>query len=243
MTYKLEANRASLLILCATVGLTSDNVLAQSNDNSEKNPEDPTKIITKLGVGYSNEKLTLSGNIGLDDARMLNGRINDDGSEWSLGGSWLFDAGIVNFNFRKTAYDDNSTNTSYNLGSYFPLSEFGFSPYGWMPFITAGYSYNDGEKLDAEQSVLPEVPVYTPVTSHAGYVGMFALKPWSEKWTTMAFAGTTQGSSDLSVYWGGAGLSYRLSERSSVNGIGIYSDSSIYGSDTTYSVNYRYEWN
>ncbi|MGR5269068.1 hypothetical protein ACPV5R_15060 [Vibrio astriarenae] len=128
MTYKLEANRASLLILCATVGLTSDNVLAQSNDNSEKNPEDPTKIITKLGVGYSNEKLTLSGNIGLDDARMLNGRINDDGSEWSLGGSWLFDAGIVNFNFRKTTYDDNSTNTSYNLGSYFPLSEFGFSP-------------------------------------------------------------------------------------------------------------------
>ncbi len=66
----------------------------------EKNQEDPTKIITKLGAG-DNDQFTFSGSIGLDEARMINARINDDASEWRIGGSWLFDFGIVNFNVNR----------------------------------------------------------------------------------------------------------------------------------------------
>ena len=66
----------------------------------EKNQEDPTKIVTKLGVGYS-DQFTFSGSIGLDEARMINARINDDASEWPIGGSWLFNFSILNLNFNR----------------------------------------------------------------------------------------------------------------------------------------------
>ena len=42
---------------------------------TEKNPEDPTKIVTKLGIGY-NEQFTFSGSIGLDETRMINKCLN-----------------------------------------------------------------------------------------------------------------------------------------------------------------------
>ena len=55
----------------------------------EKHHEDPTKIVTKVGAGYSDSAF-VSGSIGLDEARMINARYNETG-EWRLGGSWLFD--------------------------------------------------------------------------------------------------------------------------------------------------------
>ncbi|MGR5542697.1 hypothetical protein ACPV5V_29525, partial [Vibrio campbellii] len=49
----------------------------------EKHHEDPTKIVTKLGVGVS-DTVSVSGSLGLDEARMINARINND-SEWRIG--------------------------------------------------------------------------------------------------------------------------------------------------------------
>ncbi|WP_420884641.1 hypothetical protein [Vibrio chaetopteri] len=66
--------------------------------DEEKNQEDPTKIVTRVGAGYNGE-LTLNGSLGLDEARMISGNINSDASEWRIGGSWLFSKGIVNFNW------------------------------------------------------------------------------------------------------------------------------------------------
>ncbi|WP_448211567.1 hypothetical protein [Colwellia sp. MEBiC06753] len=213
------------------------------SEQVEKNPEDPTKVVTKLGIGYSDNQATMSFNFGLDEIRMLTARINDDGSEWSLGGGWLFDFGILNFNFNKNSYDGGAHNTSYNLGTFVPLSVFDFTPGGWLPFVTAGYSYNEGEVVDIQlPPVFPEFTALVPISSHAFYVGGFALKPWTQQWTTMVFTGTTQGSSDFSLYFGGIGVSYRISKNHSVNAFTMMSDSSIYGSDSTYSLNYRYEW-
>ncbi|PMH43750.1 hypothetical protein BCU68_12930 [Vibrio sp. 10N.286.49.B3] len=235
------------------ISLAMVSGVAISADQDEKNPEDPTKIITKVGVGYSNEKATISGSLGLDDARMVNATINQDASEWSLGGSWLFDAGILNFNFRKTTYDDDSHNTSYNLGSFIPLSYFDFTPGGWQPFITGGYSYNKGEikNYDYVSPVATIEPLeftaqtneFNEMSNHAVYLGAFAFKPWNEHWTTMAFLGTTQGSKDMSVYWAGIGASYRINKHNSFNIFGVASDSSIYGGEEKLSVNYRYEFN
>ncbi|PSW20287.1 hypothetical protein C9I98_09555 [Photobacterium sanctipauli] len=201
----------------------------------EKNPEDPTKIITKVGAGYTNSKLTFSGSLGLDEARMMNVTVNDDASEWNVGGSWLFDIGILNFSVRKSDYGEGAVNTSYNIGSFIPTSEFNFTPWSWQPFITFGYSYNDG--VSVEDGVEKEIQ------SHSGYIGGFALKPLNDKWTALAFAGTTQGQNDLSSYWGGGGISHRLSDNHSLNVLGIVVDSSIYGDEQRLNINYRYEFN
>ena len=80
--------------LCSS--LSADEESKQPVD--EKNPEDPTKIVTRLGAGYNGE-LTINGSLGLGKARMISGFINSDASEWRLGGSWLFEKGIVNFNY------------------------------------------------------------------------------------------------------------------------------------------------
>jgi hypothetical protein len=53
---------------------------------NEKKPEDPTKIITKIGAGY-NGNLVFNASLALDDARKINCNINSDGSEWRIGGS------------------------------------------------------------------------------------------------------------------------------------------------------------
>ncbi|GAL10270.1 hypothetical protein JCM19233_1247 [Vibrio astriarenae] len=201
----------------------------------EKNPEDPTKIITRVGLGYSNSSLRLSGSLGLDEARMINATITDDASEWSLGGSWLFDAGIVNFDFRKSDFGDGSESTTYSVGTYVPTEEFGFAPWGWMPFITGGYSYNDGHTITDG--------VKETFSGHSGYLGMFAIKPINDVFTGIAFAGTTQGQNSLSSYWGGGGISYRVNENNSFNAMGVAVDNSIYGSDSRIVFNYRYEFN
>lgn len=40
----------------------------------EKNQEDPTKIVTRIGIGYS-DQFTISGSIGLDKVRMIHDRL------------------------------------------------------------------------------------------------------------------------------------------------------------------------
>lgn len=79
--------RISLLGLTAL--LYSAPVIS-SEQQTEKHLDDPTRIMTKVGAGYDGE-LTFNGSIGLDETRMLRGQINADGSQWQLGGSWLFE--------------------------------------------------------------------------------------------------------------------------------------------------------
>ena len=81
----LSKNTLTLYLL----SLIAFQVTAYELIDEEKNQEDPTKIVTRLGGGYNGE-LTLNGSLGLDEARMVSGNINSDGSEWRIGGSWLF---------------------------------------------------------------------------------------------------------------------------------------------------------
>ncbi len=211
-----------------------------AEEKKEKHHEDPTKIVTKLGIGYNGDA-TFSGSIGLDEARMLNGRVNHDGSEWSVGGSWLFDIGILNFYFGRNTYDDDSHNTSYSVGTFIPLSYFGFTPGGWQIFATGGYSYNDGEVRDEFDPIAGDY-VFRPQSSHGGYLGAFAFKPLTEHWSVMTFGGAGLGSDDYSNYWIGGGVSYKINDHHSLNTFAMYSDSSIYDSDSKLGVNYKYEF-
>jgi len=208
----------------------------------EKLPEDPTKIVTKLGFSYTDEP-SLSGSIGLDETRKINARINEDASEWRLGGSWLFKKGIVNFNFSESEFDTGASQTSYSVGTFIPLSIFGITPGGWQIFPMGGYSYNDGEIIsDNLNSDVEFDYVLVPATSHGIYLGAFGLKPLSEQWTLIGFGGGSVGSDDYSGYWAGAGIGYRINGNHSVNLFGVYSDNS-FGQDDKVGVSYTYEFN
>ncbi|MGC9462171.1 hypothetical protein ACP45E_20350, partial [Vibrio genomosp. F10 str. 9ZD137] len=116
------------------VGLLSLSLYAFSAQaEEEKHHEDPTKIVTKVGIAYV-DGVQFSGSIGLDDARMINARINADGDEWRLGGSWLLPMGILNFNFSRAEYEPEGYKNNYSIGSFIPLSYFDITPLGWQIF-------------------------------------------------------------------------------------------------------------
>ncbi|WP_220272508.1 hypothetical protein [Alteromonas aestuariivivens] len=120
-------------------------------DNRDKLADDPTKVITKVGVSYADNfdfddsNVSVSGSFAFDQARKINLRVNSDASEWRVGGSWLFPLTIINFNFGKNQYVNGANQTNYSIGTFMPLSYFGFVPGGFQIFPMAGYTYNDGE--------------------------------------------------------------------------------------------------
>lgn len=208
---------------------------------TEKLADDPTKIVTKLGVGYTDE-MTFSGSLGLDSARKINASINEDASEWRLGGSWLFDIGIVNFNFSRAAYDHDGYKNNYSVGTFVPLSYFDITPMGWQIFPMAGFSYNEGETAQETPSSFDlNNYVLTSSASYGGYLGAFALLPLSDKWTLMSFAGGNLGSDDYSGYWAGAGLSFAINGQNSLSLFGFISEDN-YGKQDKISLSYTHEF-
>ncbi|WED21881.1 hypothetical protein L3Q72_00230 [Vibrio sp. JC009] len=245
------------IAILPSLTLFTANVLAgEVKSNNEKLADDPTKITTQLGISYSDyydfggETIFISGSLALDEVRKLNVSANSSGSEWRVGGSWLFDIGIVNFNFGKNEFEDGSTQTNYSIGTFMPLSYFGFQPLGIQIFPMAGYSYNDGENkcyvnnpgspCFNETPEINEDYIMVSNQAHSGYLGAFALKPLSESWTLMAMGGGSAGSNDYSGYWLGGGVGYSLSESHSFSIFTFLVDNS-YGSEEKFGVSYKYQ--
>ncbi|MGL6314271.1 hypothetical protein [Vibrio sp. WXL103] len=229
-------NRTVSLLLMT---LVSGAVIAEDNQGEEKHHEDPTRIVTKAGIGIS-DTVTLSGSLGLDDARMLSARISDN-SEWRIGGSWLFDIGIVNFNFSKTDYDNDSYRNNYSVGTYVPLTYFDIQPAGWMLFPMAGYAYNDGKQAVPSDDIDGDY-VLMRSSSHGGYLGMFGVRPIANtKWSVMSFGGAGAGSNSYSSHWVGAGVSYKVNDNLSFNSFGYYS-SDDFGSLNKFSGSFTYQF-
>ncbi|GLS83022.1 hypothetical protein [Paraferrimonas haliotis] len=226
------------------------NARANIYDDEAKDSQDPTRINTKLGVAIdhnfqsSKSGYSVSGSIGLSEAQKVNMRFHPDTGEWKLGGSWLFDFGIVNFNFGKSEYDDGANYNNYSVGTFVPLSVFGFEPGGWQIFPMAGFNYTDGERPlgEWEPDFDPDNPyVLHPTNSTGGYIGAFSLKPVHEKVTVMAFAGASKGSNDYSGYWLGAGSAFKLTKRDSLSLLAIYSDND-YGTDKKLVLSYSHDF-
>lgn len=219
--------------------------------------EDPTSITTKLGVNYSNNydlddsSVTLSGSLALDPVRKINVRIDSDGSEWRIGGSWLFDLGIVNFNVGKREFNTGAKQNNYSVGTFVPLSFFDIEPFGVQIFPMAGYTYNDGDvacEVNGPQcfggTISPTDPNFmlVPSESHSGYAGAFALKPLAESLTLIMFGAGSIGSNDYSGYWFGTGLGYTIDKKHSLSAYTAKMDNN-YGSDTVFSFTYSYQFN
>lgn len=206
-------NRHSITLLLV---LCSPTLIA-----AEKHHEDPTKIITRLGAGYDGE-MQLGGSIGLDKTRQLRAKTTLDGDEWSVGGSWLFEKGIVNLYVNSDEHRN-----SYNIGTYLPLSEFGVDTGKWMVFPMGGASVLN-PKSDGDNS-------------YGGYIGAFAIRPISDRLSAVTYLGSTAGSNSYYGYWGGAGLSYLIKPKHSLRSTLRFKNDD-YDSDMSVSIAYTIEF-
>ena len=221
MNYK---NIVLLIVLLPFVAVAEED-----SPESEKNLEDPTKIITKFGVGYNGD-LTFRGSVGLDETRKLNFSINDNATEWSAGASWLFPVGIANV---YVSGDENRT--SYNLGTYVPLSAFKVDTGKWMIFPMAGFSYTQ-PKDDVDYMGNKQLD------SYGGYLGVFVLRPINARLSLISWGGGNLGTESYYSYWIGGGLSYRMTNRQSINFIGTASEDTC-RTNKKLGANYTYEFN
>ena len=239
-------------------------------DNESKLADDPTKVVTKVGVSYANNydfddsNVSLSGSLAFDPARKINVRLNSDASEWRVGGSWLFPVGILNFNFGKNEYTNGATQTNYSVGTFIPMSLFGIEPLGLQLFPMAGYTYNDGEspRCDGNSaSACSDVNfVGTPSAENgfymadsagsSGYVGAFGLKPLSQEVTLMGFAAGTYGSENdegenYKGYFLGGGVSYLANKNHSFSLMSFLMDNNTYldEADKRVIASYTYQFN
>jgi len=240
------------LLLPTTVLATS----VEKNKEDSKLTDDPTKITTKLGVSYSNDydledgAATFSGSLAFGPVSKLNAKVNDDASDWRVGGSWLFDAGIVNFNIGKREFETGAKQTNYSVGTFVPLSSFGFAPLGMQIFPMAGYTYNDGDAIcevasgqcgsDSVSNPIDSDFILVSSESHTGYVGAFVLKPLTEGLTLIMVAAGSAGSNNYSGYFAATGLGYSFLEQHSVSVFTVKQDNS-YGEDTFFGLSYSYE--
>lgn len=235
--------KGSNLKRISILSLTALMIITTTVKAEEKNQEDPTKIVTKLGVAYVDETFGVSGSVGLSDSKKINARVSDKGDEYRIGGSWLFDIGIVNFNYSKTTYNDTDYKHNYSIGTFVPLSVFGIEPMGVKIFPMAGYSYNDGEiQVEDKKTASVEDFAITSVSNNGGYLGVFALKQLSENFTLMGFGGGSKGSDDYSGSWAGVGLSYKYNKENSFKTFATTVDDD-FGSENKLGFVYTYEFN
>ena len=221
--------------------LTSHLTFATESITSEKDPNDPTKVITRIGLGYT-EDLTISGSLAIDPARKINAKTNIDASEWRLGGSWLFDFGIVNFNISRSEYDEGGYKNNYSLGTFLPLTALGVDTGKWMVFPMAGVNHTTGETFaPTESNTLQDNIVMQQNTSNGGYLGVFAIRPINKHWTALAFTGGGIGSNDYSNVWGGGGISYKFNAHNSINLFAFLSDDN-FGQVKKLGFSYTYEF-
>ncbi len=262
-------NKIALVCTALLASTMAQAAGGQVKENKNKLADDPTKVISKVGVSYANNydfndsNLSFSGSIAFDQARKLNVRINDDASEWRIGGSWLFPVGIVNFNFGKNEYTNGANQTNYSVGTFMPLSYFGIEPLGFQIFPMAGYTYNDGESpiCDGEVGSKCSNPnfVGTPspengfdmMTSSgsSGYVGAFALKSLNQQLTLISFAAGSYGSenSEGENYkgaFGGVGLGYAVNKNQSFNFMTFMKNNKTYldEADKRVVASYQYQF-
>lgn len=262
-------NKVALVCAALLVSTMANAADGRVKDNKNKLADDPTKVISKIGVSYANNydfddsNVAFSGSIAFDQARKLNARINEDASEWRIGGSWLFPVGIVNFNFGKNEYTNGATQNNYSVGTFMPLSYFGIEPLGFQIFPMAGYTYNDGEALACDGEVGSKCSnpdfVGTPSAENgfdmmtssgsSGYVGAFALKSFTPELTLMSFAAGTYGSknSEGENYkgaFGGIGLGYLVNKRHSFNLMTFIMNNNTYldEADKRVMASYQYQF-
>ncbi len=199
--------------------------------------DDPTKIITKLGVRYT-EDVSISGSVAFGPVTKINASYSETG-EWSLGGSYLFNFGIVNVAASHRELDNGTSQTQYSLGTFVPLSALGASTGKWQMFPMAGVNYIEGSSVDLDTVLSNDLPVAT--SSKGGYIGVMGLRPLNEKWVFRGVLVGSAGSDNYSGYTIGGGFSYMITKRDRVSAFASYIDNS-FGTRDAIGISYSREF-
>lgn len=210
---------------------------AMAQEQSEKLADDPTKVVTQIGVRATNITTSVMGSIAFGPVNKLNLTYSENG-EWSFGASHLFRLGIVNISGSNRELDSGIEQTLYSIGTFIPLSQ--LTDTGkWQLFPTLGYNYAESE-VPVYSPLVNEV-ITVPVTSHSAYLGLFGLRPLGPKWTALAGAVGVTGTDEYSAFSLGAGLTYNLTNKDSVTGFAGYSDNT-FGSREVFGVGYKHQF-
>jgi len=209
--------------LCAAFfALATSSVTAQATSD-EKLADDPTKIVTKLGFRYSDFG-TVFGSVAIGPVTKVNLSISE-GGQWRIGGSYLFDFGIVNISASEQELDSGVTQTQYAIGTFVPLVALGIEPAGWLLFPAAGANYTEADLGNISFDFGDSFPFET--ASKGGYLGLLGLKPLSDRWVLKTGGVLSAGSGDYSGYSLGAGITLNLSPKDSLSVFGSYIDNSF----------------
>lgn len=219
---------------CALAGLMLAPCGMQAQ---EKAPEDPTKIATKLGIGYTDE-VAISGSLAFGPVTKVNARISENG-HWSLGASYLFPFAIVTFSAAKTEFDDDSVQTRYSIGGFVPLTQMGVQTGKWHLFVPFGYSHTESERSGYD--LILNDTIVLEQSSQSGYVGVFGFRPLSETLTLMGSGVVSRGGDDFSGVAISGGLSYHLTAKDTVAVFANYVDNS-FGEKRRLGISYRHEF-
>lgn len=221
----------ALTFTCATSGIQ-----AQA-ETDKKLSDDPTKIVTKIGFRYS-EFATVSGSVAFGPVTKLNVSVSED-DQWRIGGSYLFDFGIVNIAASRRDLSNGIEQTQYSIGTFVPLVAMGIEPAGWLLFPAAGANYTEGSVDGFDFDFGNAISFET--TSKGGYLGILALKPITENWNLSTAFIASAGSDDYSGYSIGAGATYAWSDVDSVSAFASYTDNS-FGDRDLIGVSYTREF-
>lgn len=223
----------ALFLVAAVLGLPAQ---AQA-PKSEKLSDDPTKIVTKLGFRYS-EFGTVYGSVAFGPVTKLNVSVSED-EQWSIGGSYLFDFGIVNAAASRKTLSSGIEQTQYSVGTFVPLVALGIEPRGWLLFPAAGVNYTEGSPANIDFDFGDALSFET--SSKGGYLGLLALKSITKKWVVKSGLVLSAGSNDYSGYSIGGGLTYNASPVDSISAFASYTDNS-FGTRDLLGVSYTREF-
>lgn len=206
-------------------------------EGEEKLSDDPTKVVTKLGVRYTDYG-SVSGSIAFGPVTKLNASYSEN-EDWSLGGSYLFKFGIVNFAASRKSLSGGTKQTQYSVGSFVPLSAFGIQPGGWQLFPMFGVNYTEGQTADVDLEL--DDLAFAATSSKGGYLGVLALKPISDDWTFKTVFVGSSGSNNYSGFSFGAGMTYSFTQKDSVSVFASYIDNT-YGQREQIGISYKHEF-
>jgi len=206
-------------------------------EDDGKAAEDPTRISTQLGIGYADD-VSVSGSLAFGKATKLNARFIK-GGQWSLGASYLFPFGILTLTGGRNEFDNGAVQTRYSLGGFVPLTAMGLKTGKWQVFVPFGYSYSHGEMSTADVEL--SGPMLIEVTSNSGYLGLFGIRPLSQRLTLMLAGMGSKGSHDYSGVNLGGGLSYHLTDKDTFAVFAHYMDNS-FGQEQKLGLSYKHEF-
>jgi hypothetical protein len=209
----------------------------QELQQEQKAAEDPTKIATKVGASYAGE-LSVSGSMAVGPKFKFNGRIAKSG-QWSLGASYLLPIAIVTFAAGRSELDSGIQQTRYSLGGFVPLARAGLKTGKWQIFVPFGYTYTNGRQAVTDLDQQEGIPI--EVSSNSAYLGVFTIRPLTERLTLIAGANFSKGTNDFSGLAAAGGLSYHLTGKDTVSARASYV-TNTFGQNTRLGVSYQHEF-